>query len=121
MTKLVKLKFKQLNVIFLITIAIIVLLVIAKQLIFAIIFGVVFISWICPFWSKLLEEELLVYHLKKNNGKLNKLKAQDIFYKKKLSSINRLIEKKIVIVENDMICLIDMNYITAWEKKGKGQ
>ena len=68
-------------------------------------------------WHRKLGEELIIFRLKQNNGRIQLQSINSEFAKSGEKSLSSLSQKGIIRIENDVVYLIDPNYIGTFDKK----
>lgn len=113
-TALQKLSF-ALMILFLITVA----LFIFHQYIAGAI-AILIIITLLLFWHQYLGEEILIYQLKQNSGKLKYKNLIESFSRKNADSvIRRLRNKGIIKIDEDVITLLNLNQLNTFEERRK--
>ena len=97
-----------------ITIATVLLLMYKYFLMSAISLIVFVILW--PIWFRSLSEELVVSFLKRHDGHCNYDELVEEYSEKILPSISRLEKRAVVEVKDNVVTVIDENYVCAFDK-----
>jgi hypothetical protein len=81
-----------------------------------VVFSCVFITFILGvfYWFRRLGEELIIYRLKQNAGKMKSLDLLNEFSKSGEKDISRLVRKRIVQLVNDEVHLLKADYFSVF-------
>lgn len=104
-------------ILFLITVA----LFIFHQYVIGLI-AVLIIIILLLFWYRFLGEEICIYQLKQNSGKLKYEYLIDVLSRKKADKvIRRLQDKRIIEMNEDIISLLNLNQLSTFEERRKSE
>jgi len=82
--------------------------------------AVVIIITLLLFWYRYLGDEILIYKLKQNSGKLEYEKLIDSFSRKNADNIiQRLRNKGIIEMNKNIITLLNLNQLSSFEERLK--
>ena len=107
------------------TAAILLLLSIATVLLFLYhqykigIVGIIIIFILAVQFKRLLPEELILYSLKKNAGRMTKQEITDQISQTAERTMKRMMQKGIIKTEGEYIVLSDLNLLSAFEERNK--
>ena len=78
--------------------------------------GIILSILLFIFWYRYLKEELILNYLQSNNGQMEYTKMVEKLSKSVSPALNRLKDKGIIEIKDDIIKLVDQNYISIFTK-----